>query len=193
MTLQVGGQISMSDINAEFGRGTSLSNYLGVTWYTDAGGSGTFPSGPISMSDFYGKRSSSPGTTISYTAEFSSQGGYYDEDFGYIPEYSISNTYIPPSYLNGARIYAIVQDIQWEFNYYDFIVVFYPGRVPQNYFTTVTGNGITLNTSSMYAYSDYPANNETDFIWRVYGNNTNNILNIPRYTNGQETRTLTFT
>lgn len=56
MTLQSSGAISISDINTEFGLGNNLNAYRGVTWYTDAGGSGTFSSGAISMSEFYGKR-----------------------------------------------------------------------------------------------------------------------------------------
>lgn len=60
MALQSSGSISMSQINAEFGRGNDLNSYRGTTWYTDAGGSGTFSTGAISYTDFYGKRVSSP-------------------------------------------------------------------------------------------------------------------------------------
>ena len=50
----------MSQINAEFGKGNDLNSYRGTTWYTDAGGSGTFSTGAISYTDFYGKRVSAP-------------------------------------------------------------------------------------------------------------------------------------
>lgn len=60
MTLPSSGALSMSAINAEFGRGNNLNAYRGTTWYTDAGGSGTFSSGAISFSEFYGKRATSP-------------------------------------------------------------------------------------------------------------------------------------
>ena len=60
MTLQASGTITMAQINAEFGRGNNLNAYRGTTWYTDAGGSGTFSTGAISMSDFYGKSKTSP-------------------------------------------------------------------------------------------------------------------------------------
>jgi hypothetical protein len=49
-----GNPISMSQINSVFdGRGNNLNAYRGTTWFTAAGGSGTFPSTPISFSDFY--------------------------------------------------------------------------------------------------------------------------------------------
>lgn len=65
MTLQASGAISMSQINAEFGRGNNLNAYRGTTWYTDAGGSGTFSSGAISFSEFYSKRPTNPSGTFS--------------------------------------------------------------------------------------------------------------------------------
>ena len=51
----------MSDINAEFGRGTNLNSYRGTQWFTDEGGEGTFSGGAISMAEFFGKRVDSPG------------------------------------------------------------------------------------------------------------------------------------
>lgn len=60
MTLPSTGAISLNDINNEFGRGTNLNSYRGTTWYTDAGSSGTFPSGAIDMDVFRGKRATSP-------------------------------------------------------------------------------------------------------------------------------------
>lgn len=68
MTLPASGTLSISDINAEFGRGNDLNSYRGTTWYTDAGGSGTFSSGAISISDFYGKRATSPMWTGTITS-----------------------------------------------------------------------------------------------------------------------------
>ena len=55
----------MAQINAEFGRGNDLNSYRGTQWYTAAGGSGTFSTGALSMSDFYGKQLASP--TFSFT------------------------------------------------------------------------------------------------------------------------------
>lgn len=66
MTITASGVISISDINTEFALGYSLSSYQGVTWYTDAGGTGTFPAGAIAMSDFYGKRKTPATITIDY-------------------------------------------------------------------------------------------------------------------------------
>jgi hypothetical protein len=67
--LQSSGAISISQINAEFGRGNNLNAYRGTTWYTDAGGSGTFSSGAISMSEFYGKRAT-PAFNVAYSSGF---------------------------------------------------------------------------------------------------------------------------
>ena len=51
-----GVSISMSQINSVFdGRGNNLNSYRGTSWFTAAGGSGTFPSTPIAFSDFYNK------------------------------------------------------------------------------------------------------------------------------------------
>lgn len=73
MTLPSSGPISLSDINTEFGLGNSLGSYIGQTWYTDGGGTGTFGS-PLSFSDFYGKRSTSP-FSIDYLVAGSGGGG----------------------------------------------------------------------------------------------------------------------
>ena len=59
-----GNSLSMSQINSVFdSRGNNLNAYRGTTWYTAAGGSGTFSSGTISFNDFYLK-GPSPAITI---------------------------------------------------------------------------------------------------------------------------------
>jgi hypothetical protein len=80
-TLQSSGAISISQINAEFGRGNNLNAYRGTTWYTDAGGSGTFSSGAISMSEFYSKRAT-PAFTVAYSGGFVN-GLFLDDVFYY--------------------------------------------------------------------------------------------------------------
>ena len=65
MTLPASGPLSMSAINAEFGRGNDLNSYRGTVWYTDAGASGTFTSSNLGFDQFYGKRPTSP--TFSFT------------------------------------------------------------------------------------------------------------------------------
>jgi len=65
MTLPASGALSMSAINAEFGRGNNLNAYRGTVWYTDAGASGTFTSANLGFNQFYGKRPTSP--TFSFT------------------------------------------------------------------------------------------------------------------------------
>lgn len=68
MTLQSSGTITIAQINSEFGRGNNLNAYRGTGWYTDAGGSGTFSTGAISLSDFYGKRLTSPTFSFSISS-----------------------------------------------------------------------------------------------------------------------------
>lgn len=72
------GALDFSTINSVFdGRGLNLNSYRGTTWYTAAGGSGTFPSTPISFSDFYSKGPSAAtvvninALTASWTARYS--------------------------------------------------------------------------------------------------------------------------
>ena len=58
--LQSSGAIDLSQINSVFdGRGLNLNAYRGTTWFTSAGGSGTFSSGAIAFGDFYSKGPSS--------------------------------------------------------------------------------------------------------------------------------------
>lgn len=55
MPLQSSGAISLSEINTQFARGSNLNSYRGTGWFTSSGSSGNFPTGVISMSDFYDK------------------------------------------------------------------------------------------------------------------------------------------
>ena len=73
MALPSSGALSMSAINAEFGRGNNLGSYRGTQWYTAAGGSGTFPSGAISFNNFYGTQLAAP--TYSIAALIVAGGG----------------------------------------------------------------------------------------------------------------------
>ena len=58
--LQSSGAINLSQINSVFdGRGLNLNAYRGTTWFTSAGGSGTFSSSAIAFGDFYSKGPSS--------------------------------------------------------------------------------------------------------------------------------------
>ena len=54
MALPASGPLSMSQINGEFGRGTSLNNYRGTDYYTLTAGPFVFPASPISFNNFYG-------------------------------------------------------------------------------------------------------------------------------------------
>lgn len=59
MTLPASGQLSFSQIQAEFARGYSMSNYTGTPYFS-AGGGGVFPSSNLSFSNFYSTSSSPP-------------------------------------------------------------------------------------------------------------------------------------
>lgn len=91
-TLQSSGAISINDINAEFALGNNLNAYRGVTWYTDAGGSGTFSSGAISMNEFYSKRKTAPGGTFSPDGSTSSGSRTLLTAYGYYSTASTSVT-----------------------------------------------------------------------------------------------------
>lgn len=94
MTIKSSGQLAMSEINAEFGLGNNLGAYRGVTWYTDAGGTGTFPFSNLNMSAFYSKRKNAPGNL---TGQPGSNSGFDDTFFGSASEGipSISLTFRP--------------------------------------------------------------------------------------------------
>jgi len=81
--LQTSGAISMSDINGVFGRGNSLSSYLGTTYYTAGGGPYSFPGGPISFYNFYGT-GPSPNVTISLSQLQSRSLQEFFGGYGYI-------------------------------------------------------------------------------------------------------------
>ena len=68
----------MSQINAEFGRGNNLNAYRGTSH-----ASGTFPSGAISFSDFYGKSIPPSGGTFSPDGSTSSGSRVLVQDYWY--------------------------------------------------------------------------------------------------------------
>lgn len=77
MAIPSTGSVSMSQINAEFGRGLNLNAYRGTTYYTSSGGPFTFPSGSISMNDFRGTQASGP-VAVAITGMISTYYSTYD-------------------------------------------------------------------------------------------------------------------
>lgn len=67
--------LSMSQINAEFGLGNDLNSYRSTAWWKDDSTSGSFPSSPISFSDFGGKRVGRPSISWTGSQVFDYTGG----------------------------------------------------------------------------------------------------------------------
>jgi hypothetical protein len=79
MTLPAAGNpISIAQISAEFVLDSSLSTYRGVTWWTDAGATGTFDSTNLDMSEFYSKRKNSP-FTLGYNSLYIGNNYVFDD------------------------------------------------------------------------------------------------------------------
>ena len=74
MTLQTSGAISMSQINAEFGLGNSLSAYRGVKAWNSSGNLVTLPSTSLGFDDFYGLSYGS--SAIEYQDIYTAGGSY---------------------------------------------------------------------------------------------------------------------
>lgn len=70
------GSLSLAEIDAEFGLGQSLSSYRGVTWYTNAGATGTFSSTNLRFSDFYSKRKNAPTSSKTYDNTWTTSGTF---------------------------------------------------------------------------------------------------------------------
>lgn len=83
MTLPSSGQISLADIDGEFGLGTNLGAYRGVTWYTDAGSTGTFTNTNLGMDQFWGKRATSPvSPTVVYNSQYNNNSNLTSYSLG---------------------------------------------------------------------------------------------------------------
>lgn len=91
MTLPSSGPISLNDIDGEFGLGTNLNAYRGVTWYTDSGTSGTFTSSNLGMDQFYSKRPTSP-ISIAYVYNTSTTSNLSTYTFNSVSFGSASST-----------------------------------------------------------------------------------------------------
>jgi hypothetical protein len=112
MPLPSSGPLSMSAINTEFSRGTNLNAYRGTVYYTSSAGPFNFPSGTISINNFYGTRATAPvtisladlaGQTLTCTAS-TSGGTYFELDLssnGFLSTTASSGT-VSPADLYGA-------------------------------------------------------------------------------------------
>jgi hypothetical protein len=82
MTIKGSGQLSMSEINAEFGRGNDLAAYRNVQWWLDDNNTGNFSSSNLGMNQFYGKRAVPVVTSSSYYTSYS--GSFQLPYFNYV-------------------------------------------------------------------------------------------------------------
>jgi len=77
MATPVNGPISMFDVQSTFGLGYNLNAYRGQVWYTpNSLQSGTFPSGQISLADFYNKTNVNPAPPSPTPILYSAAGTY---------------------------------------------------------------------------------------------------------------------
>lgn len=134
MTVKASGSsLAISEINTEFARGTNLNAYRGTSWYTGAGGSGTFSAGAISMSEAYSKRVTFPGND-SY-AKLLVHGNSTLVDNSASAK-SITNTSVSISssaskfggascFFNGTAYYTVTADADLTFGTGDFTIDFW--------------------------------------------------------------------
>ena len=191
MALQSSGAISINNINVELGvAGTTSASLNQASYRTLAG----VPSGAISMSNFYGKSNAPAGTTLSFTYTYT----YYSDREGTSEE----NTYYTnfsgaeSRLVNGVNVYFLGQNFDLVRTEFSFSVTLQGSRA-QNFFTTVSGNGRTLNTSAAYHFvGTIAANGQPGSVWTWYGlpggGAGNPLLPFVAYSNGTATNNLTF-
>lgn len=132
MALPSSGQISMSQINGEFGRGNDLNSYRGTGWYTPGGSQGYFSQNNISFSEFWDKQPNSPAPSVwmnylaystygyfqvEITAGPSYAGAYYEIRTSYIQNLGYVDALIATGNLNGNgyeyREFGPISDEYW--------------------------------------------------------------------------------
>lgn len=98
------GALSINDINTLFGRGNNLNAYRGTTYYTSSSGPFTFPSGSISMSNFYGTGPQANRPALSYT--FSSNTANASLNVASLSGYVAGTSDITITVNSGVYLYA---------------------------------------------------------------------------------------
>jgi len=187
MALQSSGAISFNNINVELGvAGTTQASLGQASFRTLAG----VASGEISMSNFYGK---SAGTTYSFTYPYS----YYSDNEGNAESFSVYYNFngAESKLVNNVNVLAVSQIFNYIRTEFDLTVVL-DGHRAQNFFTSVSGNGRTLNTSAASHAQTFIQQGGAATYWSWYslpaGGAGNVLLPFVNYSNGTTTANLTF-
>ena len=98
------GSIDIGSVNTLFGRGDSISNYTGTTYYTSTGGPFTFPSSNFGFNAFYGTGPNPNRVAISYT--FTSSTANASLNVASIGGYSAGDSDITVTVNSGVYLYA---------------------------------------------------------------------------------------
>jgi hypothetical protein len=198
MALQSSGAISFNNINVELGvAGTTSASLNQASYRTLAG----VASGAISLSNFYGKSNAPAGTTYSFTYTYI----YESDREGGSETHLLYNNYnsAESRLVNGANILAVGQSFDNVRTEFGFTVILAGHRASANFFTSVSGNGRTLTTSSVssfyntaYVYDTTIGGNVPATYWSWYsvpgGGAGNVLLPYVAYSTGTTTNNLTF-
>lgn len=164
MALQTSGQISISDIAAEFGASAphKMSDfYRGGEYVPDIPQNSDIPtSGPIKPSQFYGARALDPGESVYKHADWEGGSGL---NTNLNTGYSGANGSLDPATLNGADVIALYHSDTQDGVYHGYVVL--SGNRGSSFFNTATLPGIVLDTSAADSHGYDSLTDRTTWEW----------------------------